>query len=339
VGNDQIDAQTSARLFRRAVTLVGSTEKLAARLGLEPGQLATWLTGKAFPPQDVFDRVLALMLDAKSVAPAPRAPAGTRRVLIADSDDGYEVLARLLGGEFALVPVHTLSEGVDLVQAAAALKDRAIDAIVCGQHFEGSQMLKFLECVKAYKPTSSLPFICCRSKPTQLTGGALAAMREACEALGAVAYIDLPEIAARSGAEAAAVEFRDAVRAAAGFKSKQSVLRILVVDDNPDAAHTLTMLLKMAGHDAHKAAGGAEALQLGAQLKPHAAILDIGMQGMSGYELAERIRQEPWGRSLVLVAVTGWGAPEDIARAKASGFDHHFRKPVMVERVLEVLPK
>jgi CheY-like chemotaxis protein len=336
VGNDHLDAQTSARLLKRAAAILGTSDALAKQLGVHPGELASWLAGKSFPPQEIFERVLDLILGA----PAAQRPAqAKRRVLIADSEEGCAVLSRILGDEFALAPVHTLTEGVDLAQGAAVASHRAIDAIVCGQHFEGSQMLRFLECIKAYAPTRAIPFICCRSKPTQLTEAALAAMREACEALGAVAYIDLPEIEKRAGAEAAAVEFRDAVRAAAGFKSEASVLRVLVVDDNPDAAHTLTMLLKMAGHDAHKAAGGAEALKTGAGLQPHAAVLDIGMQGMSGYELAARIRQEPWGRSITLIAVTGWGAPEDVARAKQAGFDHHFRKPVMIERLLEVLPK
>ncbi len=313
---------------------MGSAERTADRLGVDPRDIAQWLTGKVFPPQDVFERLLTLVLDAHSGA-SPRG----RRLLIADNAEGCAVLARLLGQEFTLVPVHTFSDALDIVQGAAALKERALDAIVCGQHFEGSQMLPFLERIKGAASTRDIPFICVRVKPTQLSGGALAAMREACEALGAVAYVDMPEIEERSGAEAAAVEFRDAVRAAAGFKAERNVLRVIVVDDNPDAAHTLSMLLKMAGHDVHKASGGAEALQLGERVRPHAAILDIGMQGMSGYELAERIRKEPWGRSLVLIAVTGWGTPDDVAKARAAGFDHHFRKPVMVERVLEVLPR
>jgi CheY-like chemotaxis protein len=335
LGDDHLDAQTSARLLKRAAAILGGTGPLCAHLGVPSSELDPWLAAKAFPPQAVVERVLELILDAGAGDEGAARP----RILIADSEDGYAALARILGADFNLVPVHTLAEALDLVQVTAVARERSIDAIVCGQHFEGSQMLKFLECVKASKATEKIPFICCRSKATQLTGSALAAMREACEALGAVAYIDLPEIESRAGAEAAAVEFRDGVRAAARFKAKASVLRILVVDDNPDAAHTLTMLLKMAGHDAHKAAGGAEALRLGAGLEPHAAVLDIGMQGMSGYELAQRIRQEPWGGSIMLIAVTGWGTPEDVARARQSGFDHHFRKPVMVERLLEVLPK
>src|SRR5205085_4139670 len=130
----------------------------------------------------------------------------------------------------------------------------------------------------------------------------LAAMREACEALGAVAYIDLPELARDAGAECAAVEFRDAVRAAVRLTAAPQTLRILVVDDNADAAHTLTALLRIAGHETYKASSGEEALRLGAESKPHAAVLDIGLADMSGYTLAEKIRAAPWGESMTLIA-------------------------------------
>src|SRR5205823_9894303 len=94
------------------------------------------------------------------VASAPEA--GRPRVLVADSPEGCTVLARVLGDEFALTRVHTLVEALDLVQSSA-VATRGVDAIVCGQHFEGSQMLRFLECVKAYKPTAPIPFVGCRA--------------------------------------------------------------------------------------------------------------------------------------------------------------------------------
>jgi len=333
VGNDHLDAQTSARLLKRALAIKGSRETLADALGVHPHDLALWLAGQAFPPEPIFEAVLEIILDGKKPAAGGTAEAqpAKRRVLIADNADGYAVLTRVLGGEFALVPVHTLSEGLDLLQTAAAARHLAIDAIVCGQHFEGSQMLRFLECVKAYKPTSAIPFICCRAIPTQLGDSALGAMREACEALGAVAYIDLPGLQQRAGAEKAAVEFRDAVRAVVRMKSAERVLRILVVDDNADAAHTLTALLRMAGHEVQKAGSGDEALRVGAELKPDAAVLDIGMSGMSGYELAERIRRAPWGTDVLLIAVTG----RDVE--PGSAFAHHFTKPLAVGHLLEVL--
>lgn len=342
MGNDQLDAQTSARLLKRALAIKGAREKLAEALGVHPHDLALWLAGKAFPPQAIFESVLEIILDEKKTAThgASAIPAiAKRRVLIAENPAGYQVLAKVLGEEFTLVPVHTLTEGLDLLQNSAVARHQGIDAIICGQHFEGSQMLRFLECVKGYKATSAIPFVCCRATATQLGDTTLAAMREACEALGAVAYIDLPDREHRSGAEKAAVEFRDAVRAAVRMKSAERSLRILVVDDNADAAHTLTVLLRMAGHDVQKAASGEEALRVGAQLKPNAAVLDIGMRNMSGYALAERLKTEPWGKDVTLIAVTGRGTPEDVVRGREAGFAHHFTKPVLVEQLLAVLAK
>jgi CheY-like chemotaxis protein len=326
VGDDKLDAQTSARLLKRALGIKGTREKLAEALRVHPHDLALWLAARAFPPEAVFEKVLDIILE-EGQPPAPQ----RKRVLIAESRDGFRTLAAILGDEFTLVPVRTLAEGMDLVRS------HAVDAIVCGQHFEGSQMLAFLQSVKAQPAAAGIPFICCRATPTSLRTTALAAMREACEALGAVAYIDLPELERDAGAERAAVEFRDAVRGAVRLKTASQTLRILVVDDNPDAAHTLTALLRIAGHDPYKATSGEEALRLGAEAKPHAAVLDIGLAGMSGYTLAEKIRAASWGESMTLIAVTGRSQPEDVARAMQAGFDHHFAKPVTLERLLEAL--
>lgn len=330
MGDDKLDAQTSARLLKRALVIKGTREKLADALGVHPHDLALWLAARAFPPEPVFEKVLDLILEERQAPATPRAT-GRKRVLIAESRDGFRALAAILGDEFALVPAHTQGEALDLVRS------HAIDAIVCGQHFEGSQMLGFLQSVKANPAAAGIPFICCRATPTTLRTTALAAMREACEALGAVAYIDLPELERHAGTERAAIEFRDAVRAAVRLKTAAQQLRILVVDDNPDAAHTLTALLRIAGHDPYKAANGEEALRLGAEVEPHAAVLDIGLAGMSGYTLAENIRAAPWGESMTLIAVTGRSHPEDVARAMQAGFDHHFAKPVTLERLLEAL--
>ena len=244
----------------------------------------------------------------------------------------------MLGDELELLPVHTLTEALDLAQGSAVFKSGSINVIICGQHFEGSQMLRFLECVKAYKPTRHIPFICCRLQDTKLSESSLAAMREACEALGAVAYIDLASSERKAGAEAAAVDFRDAVRAAVQLPTRKPV-RVLVADDNADAAHTLSALLRMAGHEVHKANSGAEALAIAFEIRPAVVVLDLGMPGMSGYGVAERIRAEVWGRDVTLIALTGYGASEDIARARQAGFDHHFLKPATVEDLLGVFPQ
>jgi CheY-like chemotaxis protein len=88
------------------------------------------------------------------------------------------------------------------------------------------------------------------------------------------------------------------------------------------------MLLQMANHDVHIAGDGAAALELAERLKPHVAILDIGMPGLTGYEVAERIRAETWGRGMLLIAVTGWGQKSDKEKARSAGFDHHLTKPM-----------
>jgi PAS domain S-box-containing protein len=126
-----------------------------------------------------------------------------------------------------------------------------------------------------------------------------------------------------------------AARAASGARKL-----ILVADDNRDAAQSMAMVLEMGGYDVSVAHTGEEALQKARDMRPDAAILDIGMPDMTGYELARRLRLEPWGRGLVLMAITGWGQQEDKERARIAGFDRHLTKPVDpddVERALHAL--
>jgi signal transduction histidine kinase/CheY-like chemotaxis protein len=104
--------------------------------------------------------------------------------------------------------------------------------------------------------------------------------------------------------------------------------RVLIADDNRDGADIMAMLLRQSGMQVHVAYTGVEAVSLAAQIHPDVAVLDIGMPGMSGYEVARRIRTEPWGSRMQLIAVTGWGQEGDKRRAVAAGFDHHLTKPV-----------
>jgi PAS domain S-box-containing protein len=116
--------------------------------------------------------------------------------------------------------------------------------------------------------------------------------------------------------------------------------RVLVVDDNRDAAESLGLVLGLSGFEVTTAFGGTEALEIGARERPQAVILDIGMPGMSGHEVARRMRLEAWGRHAALVALTGWGQDQDKQAARAAGFDAHLTKPVdpaAVERVLSEL--
>jgi CheY-like chemotaxis protein/nitrogen-specific signal transduction histidine kinase len=104
--------------------------------------------------------------------------------------------------------------------------------------------------------------------------------------------------------------------------------RILVVDDLRDSAESLGMVLEMKGHTIRIAHDGLEAVQAAAAFRPEVILMDIGLPRMNGYEAAREIRHEPWGKKMILVAVTGWGQDDDKRRAAEAGFDHHMTKPV-----------
>jgi len=108
-------------------------------------------------------------------------------------------------------------------------------------------------------------------------------------------------------------------------------VRILVADDNRDAAASLATLLQLEGHEITVANDGRSALAAAEAFRPHVALLDIGMPKLNGYEVARQIRAEPWGKAVILVALTGWGQTEDKRRAFEAGFDHHFTKPLDLE--------
>ena len=113
--------------------------------------------------------------------------------------------------------------------------------------------------------------------------------------------------------------------------------RILIADDNRDSAETLAALLRMEGHEVTSVHDGPVALSVFSQLKPDVALLDIGMPGLTGYEVARRMRQSGPKVSLTLIAITGWGQDIDKERAFAAGFDHHLTKPVDPQRLVELL--
>jgi CheY-like chemotaxis protein len=113
--------------------------------------------------------------------------------------------------------------------------------------------------------------------------------------------------------------------------------RFVVADDNRDSADSLAMMLRLAGHDVVTAYDGRQAIERLRERQPDVAIVDIGMPEYDGYEVARTVRREPWGQSLLLVALTGWGQPADRQRATEAGFDHHFTKPIDPARLDDVL--
>ena len=118
-------------------------------------------------------------------------------------------------------------------------------------------------------------------------------------------------------------------------------LRVLIADDNIDAAEMLATFVQMKGATAYIARDGAQAVQLAAEVRPELILLDIGMPVVDGYEACRRLRADPRSAGAFIVAVTGWGQDQDKARAKQSGFDAHLTKPAdldVVEKMLANVP-
>jgi CheY-like chemotaxis protein len=113
--------------------------------------------------------------------------------------------------------------------------------------------------------------------------------------------------------------------------------RILVVDDLNDAAASLALVCELYGAQARVARDGLEALAVGASFLPDVVLMDISMPHMDGYEAARRLRAEPWGKKVVLIALTGWGRQGDIEAARKAGFDGHLLKPVGAEALIDLI--
>ena len=134
---------------------------------------------------------------------------------------------------------------------------------------------------------------------------------------------------------------RPAVKHAAAAADPQPVpaarRRVLVVDDNPDGAASLTDLLRLTGHDAETAHDGAEAIQKAAEYGPEIILLDIALPKLDGLEVCRRVREQPGGRDIAIVAVTGWGQEADRQRTREAGFSAHLVKPVRYSDLLDLL--
>ena len=115
--------------------------------------------------------------------------------------------------------------------------------------------------------------------------------------------------------------------------------RILVMDDNEDSADLLGELLEMLGNDVRTVYDGEAGVQAADEFRPAVVICDIGMPKLNGYEAARRIREQPWGRDVVLVALTGWGQEEDRKKSADAGFDFHLVKPVEKATLVSLLAR
>jgi CheY-like chemotaxis protein/two-component sensor histidine kinase len=183
-------------------------------------------------------------------------------------------------------------------------------------------------------------------KLLDMHGGTVTAFSEG-DGLGSEFLITLPVIANETVHAAGAGDSRanghtsvgsgESAGSAGAQATPQRRRRILVADDNSDALESLAILLELGGHEVFSAANGALALESAERHLPEVALLDIGMPKLDGYEVARRIRAQPWGRRITLVALTGWGQDSDRRRSGEAGFDSHLVKPLDLDKLMELL--
>ena len=173
-------------------------------------------------------------------------------------------------------------------------------------------------------------------KLLEMHGGSVSAFSEG-NGRGSEFLITLPvipsEISAGNGRTAVGLD------SSVGGEAVQVRRRILVADDNSDALESLATLLELSGHEVFSAANGALALESAERNLPEVALLDIGMPKLDGYEVARRIRAQPWGRRITLVALTGWGQESDRRRSGEAGFDSHLVKPLDLDKLTALLER
>ena len=155
--------------------------------------------------------------------------------------------------------------------------------------------------------------------------------RSAGEGLGSEFVVRLPILAPSAGSGP-----DDAVagRSSGGSQSQRTVL---IVDDNRDSAESLAMLLEITGNKTYVAHDGEEALEAAQRYHPDVALVDIGLPKLDGHEVCRHIREQPWGKDIILIALTGWGQEDDRRKSQAAGFNGHLVKPIDYDQLLELL--
>ena len=148
-----------------------------------------------------------------------------------------------------------------------------------------------------------------------------------------------PELPLRAAQAEAANDVAAAVAPLVAASATRMARRILIADDNNDALESLATLLQLSGHEVFTATNGGTALQSAERHLPEVVLLDIGMPLLDGYEVAKRIRAQPWGQRITLVALTGWGQDSDRRRSREAGFDSHLVKPLDLETLTDLLAR
>ena len=160
----------------------------------------------------------------------------------------------------------------------------------------------------------------------ELHGGTVSASSEG-PGRGSAFTVRLPKVAAPLDTQASLTRSR-----CGGFSR-----RVLVIEDNRDAREMFRMMLELAGHEVLEAEEGLAGLELLKATRPDVAVIDVGLPGLNGYEIARRFREEPASERVMLVALTGYGTPEAVERSRQAGFDHHLIKPVNAEALQEIM--
>jgi PAS domain S-box-containing protein len=163
--------------------------------------------------------------------------------------------------------------------------------------------------------------------------------RSAGEGMGSEFVVRLPVI------ESEALVLESTVAAESGLNAAESETRgesqpqrrVLIVDDNRDSADSLSMLLEITGNKTYVAHDGVEAVGAVEKYRPQVVLLDIGLPKLDGHEVCRRIREQPWGKNIVVIALTGWGQADDRRKSQAAGFNGHLVKPVDYDKLLELL--
>jgi len=137
--------------------------------------------------------------------------------------------------------------------------------------------------------------------------------------------------------EASASESSSGVTANEGRTPGVSKRRIMVVDDNQDSAESMAQMLRLFDNEVVVAHDGLAAVEIAERVRPEIVLMDVGMPRMNGYDATRRIREQPWGRDLVVIALTGWGQDNDRERSEQAGCDGHLVKPVSLSNLEEML--
>jgi signal transduction histidine kinase/ActR/RegA family two-component response regulator len=166
----------------------------------------------------------------------------------------------------------------------------------------------------------------------QLHGGRIVAESDGIGA-GSTFTVYLPHVSQASGADSA----KSSADEGESAQPLSSSRKVLVADDNLDAADSLAVILSTAGHEVRTVYNGPDAVRIATEFEPDAIFLDLGMPGMNGYEAARRIRALPSGRNAFMAALTGWGQAQDRLRSSEAGFDEHLTKPIDLDALLSTL--